>query len=152
MKLDAIGVGALNWDMLFEIPPENFNPLNKDLKNNGIAPLVYKGEDSGEPKELWPTVGIIKKYGKLVEQRSGGSALNTIFALSRIGFSTGYLGVIGCDLEGQYLESDLRNEGVDTSRVLRAVESGICLAISDRHDQARRIFPKSNDFLSLRLA
>jgi sugar/nucleoside kinase (ribokinase family) len=150
MPLDVVGVGALNWDMLFEIPPEKFDLLNKDLESNRIAPLARGGEDSGKSEELWPTVKVIKKYGELVEERSGGSALNTIFALARIGFSTGYLGVIGHDIEGIYLRGELRNEGVDASRLLGALETGVYLVISDRHDQTRRVFPKSNDFLNLR--
>lgn len=63
MKLfDAIGVGALNWDMLFKISPEKFNSLNRDLEGKGINPLIYRGEDSGKPEECEPTIETTKKY------------------------------------------------------------------------------------------
>lgn len=53
---------------------------------------------------------------------SGGSAANTCRALARWGVSTGFIGTVGNDADGQAMLADLRESGVDVSQV--AIKSG----------------------------
>jgi len=43
----------------------------------------------------------------------GGSAANTIVGLARLGLETGFIGMVGKDIEGDLILSELRGEGVD---------------------------------------
>ena len=47
----------------------------------------------------------------------GGSAANTIYALARLGISTGFIGAVGDDGEGRELVSALSKAGVDVSPI-----------------------------------
>jgi ribokinase len=53
-----------------------------------------------------------------VKESCGGSAANTIIALSRLGLKTGFLGKIGQDREGKMLLQNMKQEGVDTSSIM----------------------------------
>ena len=53
-----------------------------------------------------------------VKESCGGSAANTIIALSRLGLKTGFLGKIGQDREGKILLHNMKQEGVDTSSII----------------------------------
>ncbi len=48
----------------------------------------------------------------------GGSAANTIVALSRLGLRTGFVGMIGTDEDSKLVLEDLKKEKVDTQKVL----------------------------------
>ena len=62
----------------------------------------------------------------------GGSAANTIVGLARLGIKTAYIGKVGSDEEGRILLTDLRNEGVDTSCIIKAQgRSGTALIFVD---------------------
>jgi ribokinase len=69
---------------------------------------------------------------------SGGSAANTIYALAKLGVSTGFVGAVGDDEEGRMLLRDFGEVGVDTSRVEVEIgaSTGSALCLSDR--QGRR--------------
>jgi len=47
----------------------------------------------------------------------GGSAANTIYALAKLGISTGFIGAVGDDGEGEMLVKDLESVGVDGSQI-----------------------------------
>jgi sugar/nucleoside kinase (ribokinase family) len=55
---------------------------------------------------------------KEVKESCGGSAANTIIALSRLGLKTGFLGKIGQDYEGELLLQNMQQEGVDISNII----------------------------------
>jgi ribokinase len=57
-----------------------------------------------------------------LEARPGGSAANFAVACSRLGLEAGFIGVVGDDLEGNFLLEDLKREGVDTGGVIRSKE------------------------------
>lgn len=63
----------------------------------------------------------------------GGSAANTIYALAKLGVSTGFVGAVGDDPEGTKLIADLSGVGVDTGpiRVKSGFPSGRILALVD---------------------
>lgn len=151
MLFDASGVGALNIDMFFKVTPEQLDAINSELDK----PFVLGQEDFGSNEEFEQTMQTVEKYAEPIEiekrdkppnRAMGGSAYQTMVALSRMGFKTGYLGMIGYD----YLLplNSLEREGIDTSRVyVGGIGSGVCISLSDGRDRALRIFPNSNDEL-----
>jgi ribokinase len=81
----------------------------------------------------------------------GGSAANTIYALAKLGMSTGFIGAVGDDEDGKMLLHDFGEVGADASRVkvkIRA-STGSALCLSDRHGR-RSIYvsPGANDLLN----
>ena len=81
----------------------------------------------------------------------GGSAANTIYALAKLGISTGFIGAVGDDREGEMLVRDLESVGVDRSQVMvkRGAKSGSVLCFSDK--QGRRalyVLPGANSLLT----
>jgi len=77
----------------------------------------------------------------------GGSAANTIVGLARLGIKTAYIGKVGSDEEGRILLTDLRNEGVDTSCIIKAQgRSGTALIFVDEGgNRAILVDPGVND-------
>ncbi|MDD4859343.1 MAG: PfkB family carbohydrate kinase [Dehalococcoidales bacterium] len=81
----------------------------------------------------------------------GGSAANTIYGLAKLGVSTGYIGAVGDDADGNLLLRSFREVAVDSSRIKTkpGVNSGAALCLSD--DLNRRslyIAPGANNLLS----
>ncbi len=138
---DASGVGAINLDKFFEVTPEQLEAINSEIDK----PLVLgKEDDFGSKDEFEQTIQTVEKHAKPIGQALGGSAVQTIVALSRLGFKTGYLGMIGYD--SLFLLHSLEREGIDTHRVFVGESgSGVCISLSDGRDRALRIFPNSND-------
>ncbi len=50
--------------------------------------------------------------------QGGGTAANTAVALSRLGVETGFLGSIGDDQYGKYIQKDLTEEKIDTAQLI----------------------------------
>jgi ribokinase len=78
----------------------------------------------------------------------GGSAANTVVALARLGYRTGFIGKTGDDDEGETLLKDFAKEGVDTGgiAVVKNGRSGKVLGFVDRRGQrALYIDPGVND-------
>ncbi len=81
----------------------------------------------------------------------GGSAANTIYALGRLGVSTGFLGVVGDDAHGHTLVNGLDSAGVDTSHIAvkKGLPSGQVLALVDKHGRRTLyVLPGANSHLS----
>jgi ribokinase len=138
--IDVVGLGALNVDIIYEIKRPFFPSEVKLEKGREI----FTSEEEFEAVKSW-----INRVGRLVWQSGGGQAANTCYALSRIGVSTGFLGVVGEDKFGDFVFETL--QGVDTSRIKRRGKTGICLAILDeRGERTLMIFPNTNDTLSFK--
>lgn len=137
---DAVGFGALNVDLIYRV--EDLDSLGK--LGQKLAP---GSEFFGSAKEFESALSVLSKKGKLISQSGGGQAANTVVALSRMGFSTGYIGKVGRDENGQFLMNGLGS--VDTSRIRRDKKSGVCLALLDKFkDRSNLVFPNSNDTLA----
>lgn len=136
---DVVGFGALNVDFIYKIAAlENLETRHRRLKPGGeiYAPL----------EEFESTLKKLAKIGTLTSKSGGGQAANTIYALSKMGFSTGLVGKVGDDPNGDFLIRTL--ELVDSSRIIRSGVSGVCLAILDKsRDRSNIIFPNTNDTL-----
>lgn len=90
-----------------------------------------------------------ESYIHSISQYPGGSAANTVVALSRLGLKTGYIGKVGKDLEGEILIKSLKDEGVNTEGVeVSEGRSGITIDIVDRRgNRALLVDPGVNDFI-----
>lgn len=55
---------------------------------------------------------------RLFEQNPGGAPANVLTALSRLGMKTAFIGKVGDDLNGRFLEGILKKEKIDTSSLV----------------------------------
>jgi ribokinase len=138
VKLDAVGFGALNLDEFWEVSAEF-------LRSHGLE----RGEEYTRDVEWFEQV-----YPELMEQGNlkavdpGGSAANTIAALFKMGFETGYYGATGKgDLEKMRTEELGRAENLEIAT--SGFPAGRCLALIDLQDPDRDralvILPNAND-------
>jgi len=80
----------------------------------------------------------------------GGSAANTIVALSRLGVSTAFVGRVGNDREGRFLIDSLIDDGVDVSGVKVSEGRSGCaiIFVDDKGNRAILVDPGVNDEIS----
>jgi ribokinase len=132
--MDVIGFGALNVDLFYEV---------KSLKPFGIK----AGSEEASKPTLDKVLMLLEKTGTLKDKSGGGSAANTVYALSEMGFDTGYIGKVGEGKNGGFLIDSLGS--IDKSKILKSGESGLCIALLDEtRDRANLIFPNANDTLN----
>ncbi len=73
-------------------------------------------------------------------QSAGGSAANTIVCLARLGLSTGFIGAVGRDADGDFLIAELQREGVDTGGILRVdAPTGIIISLVDEGGERKHV-------------
>jgi ribokinase len=132
--LDVIGFGAINLDMIYEV--------------ESLADTAYDGIEVEPGRECWVSSEVFSRVLRRVDQHgilkatsAGGSAANTVVALSRMGFRTGFVGKVGKDAEGERLLAEM--EGVDLEGVVSQGLSGRSLCILDAN-QDRSIFVETN--------
>ncbi len=136
---DVIGLGALNVDFIYEV-------ARLELGKGSIK-FRSGAEIFTDLKEFDSVKRLLQNVGKLRGKSGGGQAANTAVALSRMGFSTGFVGKVGRDSEGDFLIRSMM--GVDTSRILKNERSGICLSVLDEFkDRSTLILPNCNDTLT----
>jgi ribokinase len=68
----------------------------------------------------------------------GGSAANTIYGLSRLGMKVGLIGAVGHDEDGKAILDDLKQVGVDTSRIRIVDDAPTGSAIGFVEEKGRR--------------
>ncbi|CEA14347.1 MAG: carbohydrate kinase family protein [Methanobacterium formicicum] len=113
-----------------------FGALNLDR-------LYWVNKIAGEDEEAYITN---------IHESCGGSAANTIIGLARLGLTTGFLGKIASDRQGNLLLENLRNEGVDTRGVIKdpSGRSGNVQGFVDPQGQrALYVDPGVNDEITL---
>ena len=138
--LDVIGIGALNLDLMYEVD------ALADLRKHGW-PLHAGREQSLSPAEFRRLLQKLESEDASRFRSGGGSAANTIVALARMGFQTGFVGRVGGDAEGAFILSEMK--GVDLAQVKQGAASGICLVVLDRRrDRALVVQPNANDALT----
>jgi ribokinase len=138
---DVIGFGALNTDLIYEV--ESIESLRT------VFPLVESGgEYFVDADDKFSSLqALLKTVGKLKVQSGGGQSANTVVALARMGFKTGFIGKVGCDAYGDFLLHELN--GVDTSGIVREGKSGICLIVVDNsRERTNFVIPNCNDTLN----
>ncbi len=94
---------------------------------------IYLVERIGREGEEIP---IISKF-----ESGGGSAANTIYALSLLGKRCAFLGAVGDDTEGKHMIDEFKKVGVDTKKIsIKKTFTGFTLTIVDRNGE-RVIYP-----------
>lgn len=134
--LHCLGCGALNLDLVYEV--ESL----EEIRVPGLE-LHPGGEVSGTRREAEAILDRLKSVGFLRAESGGGSAANTIFALSRLGWRTAFCGVVGEDATGDFI---LRSMGeVDCTLVRRGGLSALCLVVLDARRRDRALFVVPHD-------
>jgi len=135
--LDVIGFGALNLDLIYEV-----DSLGRIAAGE---PELRPGRELDTDVESFLRIREkVDRLGRFRAQAPGGSAANTISALSRMGFQTGFIGKVGIDPEGEALLAEMK--GTDLTGVVRAGRSGRCLCILDAYrDRFMMLQPNAND-------
>lgn len=100
-KLDVFGIGNALVDTLVFVD-DDF--LKKANINKSVMTLA-----SGEEQSL--ILGLLKDYK--LELRSGGSAANSMWAISQCGGKTAYTGVVSDDPNGEFYKKDLESNQVE---------------------------------------
>ncbi len=136
--VDVLGVGALNLDLFFEA---------EGLEWGGLR-FVPGGEIMGEEGRFYDALAELQAKARSLGRSGGGSAANCINALSRMGFSTAFLGNVGKDEEGDFLLNGMGD--VDISHVGRMGRSGQCLSLLKDGERALLVLPNTNDRFRLR--
>ncbi len=128
------GCGALNLDIIFEI--EDMEPIVK--AGFPLSPGRECVLNHEEAKEL---LALLDSEASLMGKSGGGSAANTICALTKMGHSCYFIGSVGDDEEGQYLLDAMK--GVDCTLVTRFGKSSMCIIVVDRvsNDRALAVVP-----------
>ncbi len=126
--LDKIyGCGALNWDIFFEVPSlevlQNIPSVDFEVKP-GCEVAVSR-------EKFLKVLSELEKHGKRIFSCGGGSSANTIFALSQLGFKTGFIGVCGVDDFGELVLKELSQAKVDLGLVERHGETSLALIVLD---------------------
>ena len=105
----VVGIGNAIVDMFSRVEE---GLLHENNLNKGVMHLTsYEKAES-----LLSQINITKKV-------AGGSAANTIVALSQIGLKTGYIGKVGDDEWGEFFENDLINSKVSYATKKSIVDS-----------------------------
>lgn len=133
--MQIVGSGSLNLDLFYEV---------EDLREIETVKLSPGGECWGSRKEFEKLREELEKRGRFITQCGGGSAANTIYALKKWGFKTGFIGLVGDDPEGEEILKELR--GTNLSRVRRIGKSACCLIVLDaQKDRAIFVSPHSKE-------
>lgn len=138
---DLIGFGALNVDMIYVV--DDLSNIEVCGQTCEAGAEIFCGlADFNELSKL------LEHHGKFVSKSPGGSAANTAVAISRVGFSAGYIGQVGEDKNGDFLLDSMT--GVDTSRVKRSGVTGMTIIILDPDgERTIVVLPNSNDEFAL---
>jgi ribokinase len=79
-----------------------------------------------------------ESFIKAHEESCGGSAANTTVGLARLGCKVGFIGKAGMDAEGELLIESFRQEGVDTSGIIRDKTGGSGTVMGFVDEQGQR--------------
>ncbi len=85
-----------------------------------------------------------------VKKVPGGSAANTIVALSRLGVEVGFVGMVGTDEEGVLIVEEFIKEGVETRIIKKEGYTGAAIGFVDAQgERALYIYPGVNERLCM---
>jgi sugar/nucleoside kinase (ribokinase family) len=93
------------------------------------------------------------EFARLLEQswQFGGNAATAIVTVSRQGVSSGIMGVVGDDLNGQAQRVDFQRHGVDVSHLLvrPGMATPYCICLSDEETSGRSFLGAQNPYFPL---
>ncbi|MBI4181125.1 MAG: carbohydrate kinase family protein, partial [Chloroflexi bacterium] len=126
-NIEVVGLGALNMDHIYKV-----ERILGDGETVELSPR-YEGAE-------------LELLGKF----PGGSAANTIYGLAKLGMKTGFVGVVGDDVEGKILLQDFEKVGVDTSqiKIKSGAKTGLAQCLSDKLNfRSIQVTPGANSLL-----
>ncbi len=136
--LDVVGFGALNLDVIYSVDSVEAAGLEAGTEIIGW---------SGDMRHFSHT--LESHGGPPVSVTPGGSAANTIYALRRMGFHTGYIGAIGeGEIGGRLIEG--LGDPMDLGVVRRGSSGSTIIAVGPDGDRSIVVFPNTNDTLTTR--
>lgn len=136
--LDVVGFGALNLDVIYRVD---------SVEAAGLEPGREILGWSGDMRHFNHTLEA--HGGPPVSITPGGSAANTIYALKRMGFRTGYIGAVGEGEVGDRLIEGL-GDPVDLGVVRRGSSGSTIIAVGPDGDRSIVVFPNANDTFTTR--
>ena len=116
--MKMLGVGSPLVDVLVNV------------EDNFLANI--DGEKGGmELADISVIEKILSKTSSIPNMAPGGSAANTILALTKLGVSTGFLGKIGNDEQGKFYTDNYKNAGGDIRqfKISDSIRTGQCLSL-----------------------
>ncbi len=136
--IKVLGCGALNLDIIFEV-----QDLEK-IREHGW-PLYPGREIAGTHEEAERLIALLKEKGRLLAKSGGGSAANTISALSALGHECYFLGTVGNDSQGEEVLNSM--EGIDTSFIEKEGRTATCIVVLEKKSRDRAMFVAPASFL-----
>ncbi len=115
MKYDVYGLGNALVDMEFKVTDEFFKTNNVE---KGLMTLVEE-ERQGELLDA-----LHNENKEELKRQCGGSAANTIIAVSQFGGNSYYSCKVANDETGAFYLGDLKENGVDTKLTTETAEAG----------------------------
>ena len=76
----------------------------------------------------------------LFERNPGGAPVNMLVCAANMGCRTGFIGKIGADMQGRFLEETIRSAGVDTGGLVITDDFFTTLAFVTIDEQGERSF------------
>lgn len=138
-RLDLIGFGALNVDLVYRVDDPGV------LRAAGWEAVPGR-ETVRRSEELPHLLALLAREGRLVAREGGGSAANTAVACARLGLAAGVVGRVGADEDGAFLLRTMA--GLDLRGVVRAGRTGCSLVVvGPDGDRCIFVFPGTNDEL-----
>jgi len=122
LRFDFIGCGALNWDIFFEL--EDLQILKE--KNIHASP---GGEIALERKDFIEVLNFLEKRGNFLFEGGGGSAANTLYALSLWGFKGSFLGAVGKDPFGKKVLEEFSSVGLSLEYIIERGTTSLALIV-----------------------
>jgi len=116
MKYDVYGIGNALVDMEFKVTEEFFKNNNVE---KGLMTLVE------EDRQNALTSALAKENIKEEKMQCGGSAANTMIAISQFGGKSFYSCKVASDETGKFYLNDLKDSGVDTKLTGETAPEGI---------------------------
>ena len=133
--IDVVGFGALNLDVIFRVP---------SVEDAGLEPGAEVIGDEGALGAL--TSSLEGLGGPPANVSAGGSAANSVFALRRMGYLTGYVGAVGEDDAADVLSRGL-GDPMYLGLVRRGSSGRTLIAVGPDGDRSITVFPNANDQL-----
>lgn len=136
--MDIIGYGSLNIDEFWEVPETFLSDYELEVGSEYIKDLIWFKAAHED----------LLHRGKHLGNDPGGSAANTLAALKKLGFLTGFFGASGLADQEDLRISDLGNAGCLRIRT-HDMPSGRCLSFisgeGSKRDRVLVISPNAND-------
>ena len=137
-SLKVLGCGALNLDIIYEV--EDLEAIRSEG-----WPLFPGREISGSHEDAEKLVALLEQKGSLLAKSGGGSAANTICALSALGHKGYFLGIVGEDVQGETVLNSMK--GVDPSFIEKKGRTAICIVVLEQKSRDRAMFVAPSAYL-----